>query len=325
MARCNCGSTTCTCVLTSSDDSISISGAGSTSNPYNLSAGNIPLTGRLQVQDTATVNLSLPGEGTLSEPFVLSGDASIALGDITDVDDSTPTIGYVLARQGDGTFALDPPSTAPVGAISVDSSLDGDGSGGDPLGVHDWANLARLAGADNNLPQVQDLELGSATDETSVEFRVAREAPGTYTIDDSAVAVSVSNISDSAGQGARISLEQEGIEASYMLLYPNGDLWVGSPGGARKILRQAAGEVVMPASLSFTALESVSFPAGLFSTPPAVSLGVTSVSGGSTTIAFTTFISSLTTSGMTVRLNNSDNADFSAGVYKLLWTATQKG
>lgn len=110
---------------------VAVSGSGSAANPYRVSVEQA-----LTVSDSATVNLTMTGSGTAGDPYILSGDATLELGDLTDVV-TTGSTGDVLALQGDGSFALNPPSTASPGAIvtGASSGLDGDGSGGDPLTI----------------------------------------------------------------------------------------------------------------------------------------------------------------------------------------------
>lgn len=132
--KCGCAGTTCSCKITGAGG-ISVTGAGTASNPYVISGG-----GGFTTQDTATVDLTLLGSGSTTDPFILSANVSLGLGDLTDVDDSVTTAGYVLARDSGGGFYFAPPATVAVGAISVGQSIEGDGSGGDPLDVKLAAN-----------------------------------------------------------------------------------------------------------------------------------------------------------------------------------------
>ena len=136
MARCGCTGTTCSCKITG-EGGINVRGAGTVTNPYIISGGV-----GLVALDSATINHTLLGAGSTTDPYVLTSEVTMGLGDLQDVEISGGTAGDVVALQGDGTFALAAPSTAPVGAISTGTSLDGDGSGGDPLVVR----LAALAG-----------------------------------------------------------------------------------------------------------------------------------------------------------------------------------
>lgn len=128
MARCGCSGTTCSCVVVG-EGIVAVSGSGSAANPYRVSVEQA-----LTVSDTATLNLTMTGTGTAGDPYILSGDVALELGDLTDVS-TTGSTGYVVALQGDGSFALNPPSTATPGAITTGDGIEGDGSGGDPLTI----------------------------------------------------------------------------------------------------------------------------------------------------------------------------------------------
>jgi hypothetical protein len=129
MARCGCSGTTCSCKIVGKG-AVVVTGAGTNTNPY-----EITVSPALGVLDTSTVNLTLYGSGTSADPYTLSADAALNLGDLANVTDSGGAAGYTLLKQGDGSWIVGPGTTAPVGAITTTTSLDGDGSGGDPLGV----------------------------------------------------------------------------------------------------------------------------------------------------------------------------------------------
>lgn len=130
MARCGCSDgSSCSCLIRGSGG-ITVTGAGTATNPYLISGGL-----QLGVMDSQTINFGLTGDGSTNEPYILTGSATVALGDLIDVDAAGGSTGYVLAQQADGSFALVAPSTAPVGAINVGNGIDGDGSSGDPLRV----------------------------------------------------------------------------------------------------------------------------------------------------------------------------------------------
>jgi hypothetical protein len=136
MARCGCTGTTCSCKLVGKG-AVVVTGAGTLTNPYEIS-----VSPAMAVQDSGTVDLTLYGSGTSTDPYILSADAALALDDITNVETAGGSTGNVLALQADGTWAPAPASTAPVGAVSTSTALDGDGSSGDPLTVR----LDSLAG-----------------------------------------------------------------------------------------------------------------------------------------------------------------------------------
>lgn len=134
VARCGCSGNSCSCQIVGAG-AISVTGSGTVTNPYVIAGGLA-----LDVEDTGTVNLGLSGTGTVDDPYVLSGQAALTLGELMDVDASPLTTGYVLARQGDGSFTLVPPATAAPGAIARGNGLIGDGSSGSPLNVRLAAN-----------------------------------------------------------------------------------------------------------------------------------------------------------------------------------------
>lgn len=129
MARCGCGGQTCSCVVQGSG-AISVLGSGSPTNPYIISGG-----ASISVLDTATIDLTKTGAGSAADPYILQADLVANLGDLANVDTSVTTAGYVLARQGDGTFAMVPAATATPGSITVGNGLQGDGSSGNALRV----------------------------------------------------------------------------------------------------------------------------------------------------------------------------------------------
>lgn len=119
-----------------------VNGGGSEANPF------VVVGPALQITDTSTVNLSLSGNGTAGSPWNLSAVAEVTLDELTDVSTAGATTGQVLARQGDGTWGPQAPTSAAPAAISHDSSLLGDGSAGSPLGVDldSSSGLAIVAG-----------------------------------------------------------------------------------------------------------------------------------------------------------------------------------
>lgn len=111
---------------------ITVTGAGSQSNPYIVSGGL-----NLSVADTSTVDMTISGDGSIGTPYVLSGTASLDLNALTDVDTAAATTGQVLAKQASGQWIGVAATTAPTGAINLSSTggLQGDGSAGSPLGI----------------------------------------------------------------------------------------------------------------------------------------------------------------------------------------------
>lgn len=142
MARCGCSGTSCSCVVVG-DGGITVTGSGSSANPYVVSGG-----GSFGVTDTPTLDLTLTGDGTLATPYLLQGAVTLGLGDLTDVDDTAKTAGKVLAVNAGATgYELVTAPTAAPGAITSTGGVDGDGSGGSPL------TLLLDGGADSGLEQ----------------------------------------------------------------------------------------------------------------------------------------------------------------------------
>lgn len=73
MARCDCAGGRCSCGITPGEG-ITITGSGEASNPFVITADRQSITGQLAVTDTATLDLTLIGEGTENEPYTISGN-----------------------------------------------------------------------------------------------------------------------------------------------------------------------------------------------------------------------------------------------------------
>lgn len=125
-----CCSDSCNCKITGGTG-IQVLGSGTASDPIVINS----VSGIVQVADTSTIDMTLAGSGTSSSPYVLSAAATVRLTNLLDVNTTNATVGYVLARQTGGTFAMVPATTAAVGAINHDTSLTGDGSAGNQLKV----------------------------------------------------------------------------------------------------------------------------------------------------------------------------------------------
>lgn len=130
MARCGCSGGTCSCIIRGAGTT-QVTGAGTISSPYVIDSRLYVVSGT-----EGTANTAITGSGSAGDPYVFNVSQDVYLNDIQDVVASGGSTGDVLAKQADGSFALVPPVTAPVGAISTDSTLDGDGSSGDVLGVN---------------------------------------------------------------------------------------------------------------------------------------------------------------------------------------------
>lgn len=129
MARCGCSGGSCSCVIKGTGVT-QVTGAGTIAQPYVIDS-RLYLTGSSE----GTVNLTITGSGSASDPYVLRGNQAVYLNDLQDVVATGGSTGHVLAKQSDGTFALVPPSTAAVGAVATNNTLNGDGSSAQPLGV----------------------------------------------------------------------------------------------------------------------------------------------------------------------------------------------
>lgn len=131
MANCSDG---CTCVI-QAGNGIVISGAGTSTSPMVVSATSV-LAGAFSVADSTTVDLSLSGDGTLDSPMVLSADATVAMVDLTDVNDpGGPSVGDVPIWNIGGYFTFGAPPANPSGSVNVSTGLGGTGAVGTPIYV----------------------------------------------------------------------------------------------------------------------------------------------------------------------------------------------
>lgn len=117
--------------MQAADSTVTVIGDGTADNAYKISASQ----GYVDVADTSTINMQLDGTGVTTDPYVISADLIARLTDLANVTTEGAAIGDVLAYQGSGEWAYQSPVTAPVGAVTVGSCLQGDGSGGSPLNV----------------------------------------------------------------------------------------------------------------------------------------------------------------------------------------------
>ncbi len=93
MARCGCAGTTCGCKV-NAGSGIEVTGTGTAQDPYIISIDGLSIADTLEVDDTASINLTLNGAGTALDPYILSAVVSPGATVI-----STPTNG--------GTTAID--------------------------------------------------------------------------------------------------------------------------------------------------------------------------------------------------------------------------
>lgn len=137
MAGCN--DDQCSCRV-ESGDGITVSGSGTLNNPYVVSSDFPGLSQSFQVNDTPTVNLTLRGGGSPTDPFILQADSSLKLTQLSDVQDPEggPAVGESPVWVGSGAaghweFKVPPP--APAGSVNVSTGLSGVGSAPDPIKV----------------------------------------------------------------------------------------------------------------------------------------------------------------------------------------------
>lgn len=329
--NCGCASASCTCLLVSSDGSIEINGAGSTANPYDLSAANISLENRFQIQDTQTVDLTLTGNGSAASPFVLSATATIELGELTNVDASGGATGDVVAQQPDGSFGLNPPSTAPVGVIMSDDSIDGDGSASDPLSVHDYDRIAWLAGADN-LPNEGNLRLGLPSVISDYGYYISREQSGgsgatAYTSQQDhriGARVGTSLLSDAdegpIGSGGLVLRAQDVLhipgQSAELVLYQTGHLArIHDNSGVTQAsyipYAMYSERVLIQGDGNQSASVSITFPSGYFTEVPTV-VGSLDNTGTGTAIPYIVRFQDLSTAGCEVILQRPDGGTFTS-------------
>lgn len=135
MVNCNDGG--CTCVI-QAGPGVTITGAGSSTSPMVISS-DLALSQSFVVNDTATVNLQLVGGGVPGNPLILSATATVALTQLSDVNDpGGPAVGDVPVWIGVGSaghWEFQPPPAVPAGSVNVDVGLGGTGSLIDPIYV----------------------------------------------------------------------------------------------------------------------------------------------------------------------------------------------
>jgi hypothetical protein len=127
-----CGGNTCSCQLVG-EGGISIEGSGLPSDPFIIDANTYHTDSNNGVFTTEAL-----GIGTQADPYAIEVTYSpgAKLDDIPNVDTGSPQNGHVLTwDSASQTWKSSPPAVAPVGSISHDASLLGDGSALTPLGV----------------------------------------------------------------------------------------------------------------------------------------------------------------------------------------------
>lgn len=138
MAKC-CSQDVCSCLI-HSGDGITVTGSGSPTDPYVVTANFPDFSQSLTVTDTNTLNLSLRGSGTPQDPFALQGDVVMALVDLSDVQDiGGPAAGDVplwVGSTATGHFEFGPPPANPAGSVNVSVGLSGTGAAATPIEVN---------------------------------------------------------------------------------------------------------------------------------------------------------------------------------------------
>jgi hypothetical protein len=137
VGRCSCsGNSTCACVV-EGGDGILVTGAGTVRNPYSI-VSTAAVERYFQTLDTPSLDLTLEGGGTPSNPFKLSGEATLALVDLSDVGEGqAPASGDVPVWVVDHwEFQPPPGGVAPDGTtvtVTTGAGLLGTGTGATPL------------------------------------------------------------------------------------------------------------------------------------------------------------------------------------------------
>jgi hypothetical protein len=134
MARCSCVGGQCNCLVVAGEGQV-VTGSGHPSDPYIIT--NTGVRGALQVQDSTTVDLSLFGNGVLTDPYTLSANATIRLfRDMLDMaPGETADPGDTIIVQSNGTWKLGPPPVTPAGAVNATGGITGTGAVVTPLQV----------------------------------------------------------------------------------------------------------------------------------------------------------------------------------------------
>lgn len=131
MPRNCCGAGSCACSV-QGELPITVTGTGTADDPFVVSA-DLELTGLVATPFQVAVG---PGADSGSWEIEVTWSPDAAFSDLPQVSTSPPANGEVLTWN-DSTGEWEPASgtTAPVGAVSHDTTLTGDGSVGTPLGV----------------------------------------------------------------------------------------------------------------------------------------------------------------------------------------------
>lgn len=76
IAKCGCSGTTCACKVQGTG-SIAVTGTGTAQDPFIVSLGALNTNGTITVADTATIDFTILGTGTVGDPKVISGSVKV--------------------------------------------------------------------------------------------------------------------------------------------------------------------------------------------------------------------------------------------------------
>lgn len=133
--NCGCSDAGCQCKV-SAGEGISVTGSGTASDPFVITAEITTFVAAFLTQDTPTVNMNLVGSGTVSDPFVLSASSALAMTQLSDWNDPGGLIvGDVPVWQGDHWEGA-VPIPVPPGSVNATGGITGDGTVSTPLRVN---------------------------------------------------------------------------------------------------------------------------------------------------------------------------------------------
>lgn len=248
---------------------IDVTGSGTAADPYVVDSTSRAITGTIQVSDTATVDLTLDGSGSVTDPYDLSARASVSVGDLEDVATGSPAAGDTLLWDGEG-WIYGPPSSGGGGATVVTGSgIGGDGSVTTPVvlatsGVWGEAPLDRY-GANTLLgaPIYVDSAGQARSQPMGVQVLTAGQSrpaqyPGRIIIEDGAPLYSTGS---------------QWLPLQSPELVFDGDTIVGAGTDADPLEAKLpySGVIDVPSpGVHVSGTRTLAFPLGMFSNPPAV-------------------------------------------------------
>jgi microcystin-dependent protein len=146
MRNCGCSGNTCACSVTGGAG-IEVTGTGTKDNPFVVRNTGAEVRSSLAVADSSTLDLSITGLGTPSEPVTISGAVHVTLAELDDVADTAAAVGNVPTWDG-AQWIPQTPAAAPAGAVRSGAGLVGDGSVAAPLRASTSGTFAqgKLAG-----------------------------------------------------------------------------------------------------------------------------------------------------------------------------------